>query len=329
MSFSKKTKSNKNVTTIILIVAVIALVGTGGYYLYNQTIKGIQQEYETKLKDLQLQQYNSKRQVYVAKENISFGTQLNEDLFDLADITSSLDRSLYMTKEDIGKFAKSEIIAGIPVMKHMVSEEKIQHDIRREEFNMFLLQSNLKKDEFIDLRIMYPNGEDFIVLAKKKIRDINLSQNTIWCWLDEREILTVSSAIVDAYINKGTKLYVVTYVEPSSQKDAIPTYPANVDVMRLMASDPNIVDKAKLFLSEQVRVALDARLKAIPSDTSAKVQSEVSKEINGVQGTIQKDAITNNNSSGDNKQEQPKVEPTSVPSQNESEKEGDKSGFFN
>lgn len=329
MSFSKKKSGiSKKITSLVVLIILLLGLVAGVYLLYTTHINRLQTAYESQITALQMEAYNNKRQVYIPKETVTFGTVLTEDLFTVSDMSSSLSQSLYMTNVDYGKIAKTELTAGIPVMSYMITEEAIQDDIRREEFNMFLLQSNLVKDEFVDVRMMFPNGEDYIVLSKKKIREINLAQNTVWCWLSEREILTISSAIVDAYIHKGTKLYVVTYVAPSDQKESIPTYPANLDVMRLMSTDPNLLDKSKLYLSQQARAALDARIKATPADVASRVQTEVSKEITTVQGTVQTDAISN--SIDQSPQTEASPPPVIVPpTEGTTEKEGAGDGFFN
>lgn len=335
MAFGKKkSKLGKNVVFTILIFFIVVGVAAGGFWLYMKHINDIKTAYETQITDMQMKMYNDKRQAYIPKKQIGFGDQLTEELFDVLEVSSSIDKSLFMTKEDVGRYAMAEMMPGMPVMKYMIADEEIQNDVRQEEFNMFMLQSKLLMGEFIDLRIMYPNGEDYIVFSKKKIRDINLGQNTIWCWLNEKEILTVSSAMVDAYVHKGTKLYVLTYVAPASQEESIPTYPVNLDVMRLMAADPNILDRSKVYLAQQARIALDLRIKAIPADVSSSVQSEVTKEASGVQGTIQTDAITN----GVEESQQPTTPPvTNPPTTNtgdgavtpESTEEGDDGGFYN
>ncbi|MFZ5988343.1 MAG: hypothetical protein ACOYWZ_14620 [Bacillota bacterium] len=290
MAFSRK--KNKVAKYIVISLAIVVLVSgslLGGYYLYNRHIKSIKSSYEEQITELKLEQYNNKRRVYIPKSDIKCGTLLEESLFNESDIISSIPMDLFMTKEDMGRFARYDITAGIPAMKYMVIDEKIPDDLREEEFNMFLLQSNLTKDKFIDLRITFPNGEDYIVLSKKKIRDINIAQNTIWCWLNEKEMLTVSSAIVDAYLHKGTKLYTVTYVEPNSQKNSIPTYPAKLEVQKIMETDPNIVNRAKNALAEQMRTLLDQRLAMLNQEAVSNIQTGVNQEVAGRQEKIQQD----------------------------------------
>ena len=71
------------------------------------------------------------------------------------------------------------------------------------------------------------------------------------------EILTISSAIVDAYRITGAKLYVDKYTEAGMQKAATPTYVVTSETATLMDRDPNILDKAI--------EALRARYRAIDS----------------------------------------------------------------
>ena len=75
------------------------------------------------------------------------------------------------------------------------------------------------------------------MLSKKQIKDIIPEENTVRLWLDESEIHNISSAIIDAYIHPGTKIYVVTYIMPELQEAAIPFYAANEDVLDLMRRD--------------------------------------------------------------------------------------------
>lgn len=280
MAFSKrKNKFIKYVLISLSIVIVASAAVIGGYYLYNSNISKIKVSYMEQVDDLKFEIYNNKRHVFIPKGDIMCGTFLTKELFNEVDLVSSLPIEVFITEEDFGKFARYDIKQDVPVMKYMLIDEKISDDLREEEFNMFLLLSNLTKGKYIDVRIMFANGEDYIILSKKKVREINLDQNTIWCWLDEKEILTVSSAIVDAYIRKGTKIYTVTYVEPASQKEAISTYPVNLDVLRIIENDPNILNRAKDYLAEQSRIMLEQRLGVITQETLTDIQKGVEQEV--------------------------------------------------
>jgi len=156
------------------------------------------------------------------------------------------------------KIAKIELKKGTPLTEAMVYEgQPIQADLRNKEIQAVVLPSNLRERDVVDVRIQFPTGQDYIILSKKKID--KLLSPAMWIRLTEQEILALSSAMVDAYLHDA-KLYAVTYVEPEMQERAIPTYPVNKEVMKLIASDPNIVNKAERKLSEAIRVSLEQDL---------------------------------------------------------------------
>jgi len=97
---------------------------------------------------------------------------------------------------------------------------------------------------------------------------------------------------VDAYIHKGSKIYTDTYVAPSMQKVAIPTYPVNASVMALIKSDPNILSEAKAGLNAQARTDLEARLGTIPVTAISNIQAGVSQEESARNAKIQTDSTT-------------------------------------
>ncbi len=49
----------------------------------------------------------------------------------------------------------------------------------------------MKKSDFVDVRIKFPTGQDYILLSKKKVED--LSNNRVWYHMNEKEILSMSS----------------------------------------------------------------------------------------------------------------------------------------
>lgn len=279
MAFAKRRKNRIiMLVSLVLMIILFGLLIVGGFSIYNSQINKIKVNYETQIEELKLQNYYDKRVVLAPLHDIMAGELITEDKFMEMQITSSLSPESYMTKEDIGKYAIIDIAANTPIMKVMLTEEIIKDDLREQEFNMILLPSNIKKDQYIDLRIGFSNGEDYIVLSKKKVRDIDLNTNTIWLWMDEQDILTASSAIVDAYLHKATKLYTVIYVEPSIQKPALPTYPVNQSVLAIMQENPNIVAEAQEALSLDTRQYLEERLAQLSAEDIANVDQGIKEE---------------------------------------------------
>ena len=129
------------------------------------------------------------------------------------------------------------------------SDEVTTNDLRKQEYNMIVLPSQLTTGEYVDVRLSMPNGADYIVVSKKQVEIPQVNgvdvEDTVWLNMTEEEILTMNNAIVDAYRALGSKLYLSTYTEAGTQDAATPTYVPSETVVRLVQSDPNIVQTAK------------------------------------------------------------------------------------
>ena len=141
------------------------------------------------------------------------------------------------------------------------SDEVTTDDLREEEYNMIILPVDLETNDYIDIRLMLPNGQNFIVISKAKVEvpenaDGTYVADTIKIKLREDEILSISSAIVEAYGIEGAYLYATKYVEAGLQGEAIPTYVPNAEVSKLLGysstpdgrmqfTNPAIIETAK------------------------------------------------------------------------------------
>lgn len=146
---------------------------------------------------------------------------------------------------------KIDLKSGTILSTDMIEEsgDKTQADTREQEFNMIILPTQLQADDYIDIRLRLPSGEDFIVVSKKKV--LNADEITVWIKLAEDEIQTLSNAIVEAYQIEGTLLYATTYVEPGVQTAASVTYIPTRAVSQLINSNPNVVQTAKDELAKR------------------------------------------------------------------------------
>ena len=286
MAFFRKRKMF-SVLAVIFTLTIILLLLSGLYYLYQKKLAQTVETYEYELEQLKFDLYSLNRRVYVPKQDIPFGTVLTQDMFDIVEMKLDFPQARLFDESDIGKVNTVFLPSGAPVFKTSVAEEKLDNDLREQEFNMFYLQSNQKKGDFVDVRIFFPNGENYIVLSKKQIKDIILEENTVRLWLDESEIHNISSAIIDAYIHPGTKIYVATYIMPELQEAAVPFYAANENVLDLMRKDPNIVEKASDALARELRASLESNLSSVAKEDISKVTTGVNEEISKNKELIQ------------------------------------------
>jgi len=327
MGFGRKRKIRFKIIFLILFNIVIITAGIIAiYYYYQKQIEVYKTEYEKVIEQMKLEQHQDKRIVYMPKEKIKAGSKIEENLLIKQEVRSNIQQKKYMDSEDIGKIAIIDIEENNPIYKIMLTEESVTNDLREQEFNMIFLPSNIEKGDYIDVRIGFPNGEDYIVLSKKLVRDVNTSSHTVWIWLNEEEILTMSSAIVDAYIHKGTKLYTVAYVEPTLQKEAITNYPVNTDVLTIINENPNIVVEASKKLSEEVRLVLEEKLKTLSSDNKLSVETGINME----EASRNEIIIENKQNTEEVTMEQVEVEveDNSEAPQDSQEEEADSNDFF-
>lgn len=145
-----------------------------------------------------------------------------------------------------------------------VSDEITTDDLRKEEYNVIQLPVDLNPDEYVDVRLMLPNGQNYIVVSKKKVTIPSVNgeylADTIQMNLTEEEILTLSCAIYENYKIQGSKLYATRYTEAGIQNAATKTYKPNNYVINLIKNNQNIVSDAKNALSERNNSDIDRAL---------------------------------------------------------------------
>lgn len=295
---------------IVLLSLVCFGIATFSYFRINNILANG----SSSVSALQTFIVNNTRSGYVALTHIDAGAMVTEDmvLYSSA-IPSNMDGRLFMTQDDIGKVATVDIEAGMPIMQNMISA-KLASDYKERECSFIWLNTNLKDNDFVDVRILFPNGEDYIVAAKKSIKSVDILINNVFLWLTEEEIQLLDSAIVDANLHNA-RIYVTRYVKPEVQEPSIPTYEPSNAVMHVMEINPNIVAESARALSATARAAMDQRLKlfeqAYPTfnlgmdvNTIGGVYDNSSEEANklsgqGTVGTVNDDATNGNTANGD------------------------------
>lgn len=187
-----------------------------------------------------------------------------------------------------GQVAKYNIAANVPLTDSMLTDQIIAADIRSQEINTVLMPSDLTESDYIDIRIMYPNGTDYIVLAQKQVKSI--SGQTMWLDLAEDERLILNSAMVDSFLTTGTKLYATKYADNDSQikiadellKDAVAITPKDTDdgtttdtnVTTTTTTKANTTD-ATAIVQGKLTDAIEAELDAIKSEDTDKAINSI------------------------------------------------------
>ncbi len=209
----------------------------------------------------------------------------------------------YLELNNIPIIAKVSMKKNTIITTELVTngDDTIANDVRKQEYNSFVLPMDLKKGDYIDLRLMLPTGQDYIVIAKKEVDIPQIggadSTDTVWLKVGEDEILTISSAIVDAYRIPGSKLYVTKYTEAGIQKAATPTYVVSHDTLELIKKDPNILARASDELNKRYNQVgykeirenyLNRAVEAAGDEGEANVKTKIQESITTTQDTRKK-----------------------------------------
>lgn len=151
--------------------------------------------------------------------------------------------------------AKVAMTANTVITSSLVvrTDEVQTNDVRTQEYNMLVLPTELAPEDYVDVRLMLPNGQDFIVVSKKRVgipqtSDGTYMADTITMNLAEDETISMSAAIVEAYKINGSKIYVTKYTDPGIQEKSIETFIPTQEIAELINSDPNVVTTARKAL---------------------------------------------------------------------------------
>jgi len=191
---------------------------------------------------------NNQPKLYINKNNAEYEVK-KENETDNYYIEKNSEKE-YLELNNVPLVAKVTMKKNTLITTELLSkgDNLVQDDMRKQEYNMLILPMDLITGDYVDIRLMLPSGQDYIIVAKKEVEIPNIggvdSEDTIWVSLSEDEILHMSCAIVDAFKVKGAKLYVTKYTEAGMQKAATPTYPLNESTTSLLQNDPNILEKA-------------------------------------------------------------------------------------
>lgn len=245
-------QSAKTLITVLVLSLIVVLLGAFKIIQDTKTQSALAQQ------TMQQTINNATRSVYVAAVPIAQQQIITQDMLMAVNQLYTDDSTLFFSNEDIGSTAVVDIAQGQTLLKNMIASDQGANLYERE-CGFIWLSTNLKENDLVDIRILFPNGEDYVVVPKKALKSLQLASNNVFLWLTEDEILLLDSAVVDANLN-GAKIYTTRYVQPELQSASAVTYHPNVDVQEVIDADPNIIDQSKKNVSAAARRGMEARI---------------------------------------------------------------------
>ena len=133
-------------------------------------------------------------------------------------------KTIKVSSSDVltGKTVKADVYVNQPVTDSVLyPDDDIPAESERYvEYNFLQLPSDLEEDDYVDVRVQFPTGEDYLVLVGKKVSLGSMpvdTPNTVFLKLTEDEQLAMGSAIIESYMDTGVRLYARKYTDPASQ----------------------------------------------------------------------------------------------------------------
>lgn len=255
-------KKLKRTTKQYIMVALICIfvIGSAAISTSIITISHIRDEYNYMIKETNQEINDNTKTVYITLEDIKAGDYLTLDKVEEKKVFSSQPVDSYISKEELGRATMIDIPKGTHIIKGMLAKNLVSSDMREIEYEVIHISPNIVSNDYVDVRIVYPNGENYIVMSKKSLKGLQDDTPICYMWVDEEEILRMSAAIVDAALYLGSRIYVTKYIEPNIQDASTITYVPNISVLSLIENDPNIVNRCSQLLNKEVRRAMENRL---------------------------------------------------------------------
>lgn len=274
-------KKKSNASVFICLILFIALVVVGAYAA--KSIKDLQTANE-QVQQVTATLQSNQHAAYVATQDIKAGDQLKvgENIVEQNFLSGLSDALYYSSSSNIAPVenasgeaisdtvvvASSDIIAGTPVMLSMITQGDFSKDERETEVDVASLMTTQEQGDYVDVRIAFPDGSDYVVLSKKKVVSLSLENQIFTTYTSEADIERLTCATLDACLKAGTRIYTTKYVAGGLQDKAYNNYPvrqSTLDLISNINNNPNlnmddILDQARRALNMQNRQNLLERL---------------------------------------------------------------------
>jgi len=239
----------------------LPLLGTTGYFaLENLAVRKQVEEYQRK------EEMADTCVIYFLNKGKERGERLEKQDVTAVEVTGRFSGLQPVLSEDLfGKQLKISAEAGTALSDSILCKKELpQEDERRLELNYVRIPELLNQGEWIDIRVHFENGEDYIVAGKKQVLSLQREDgygagNLIEIQASEEEILKLASVKADYDGYDNTLVYAVIYAE-EGQTEATDTYPVNPAVYELSTWDPNVVKRVLTTENQEKRKALDENL---------------------------------------------------------------------
>lgn len=232
----------KIVTVVILILLLVAGGVLGYFYLekkfneYNEAIAyrdGVIETLNTKIDNI-----GPLTTCYEMNYDVKSGTIIEESDLTPVEIPEKSSVGYIVDINDVlGKRYKTDLGAGTILHESLVTENELKPDSRYIDVPVEPtgIPIGLEPGDYIDVRVTFTRGQDFIAMSHKEVVQIN--SNIIKIVGDEIDNLTLVSLKKDKALYAGCEIYAIQYVEGGVQDSSTNYYPIRLDTLASAAQN--------------------------------------------------------------------------------------------
>jgi hypothetical protein len=224
---------------IILVFATLFILQIRATSARDLTISGLEQDLRAAV--TQVHTPEATTSIFRVTEPVRAGTLFNPNVVEVIQMPVSHMSPAYITDPELLRNAIWRI--GLEVFGHITYDMLAFEPIfPTDRFHIIMVNAvtpSLELGDFVDIRMITPDGMDFIVLPKKRV--VNIYDSGLEMILSEAEWMIYIGALIDQFMHRGTILYASKYVDPALQPRLYSTYIPPREIVDFMNINRNML----------------------------------------------------------------------------------------
>lgn len=249
-------QKKRNLILAMMFGIVITAIPMG---IYGGTITYKKFNTDKEIKALRAEVNSEKEYIaYCLKHSMSKGELIRADDLEELSVKTKSNFEVPDRSDLEGRYLSVGMKEGIIITNSVIYENQgLQDNVRTYLYDYIVLPEGISSEDTFDIRIRFPNGEDYIIAVGKKVE--SMVESGAFINASEEENLLLSSAYVDTTVYEGAKIYASLYVADYQEASKV-NYPFNLYTTELAAWDPNLLKQMETEENRLNRQVLEKNL---------------------------------------------------------------------
>lgn len=226
----------------IIIVVLIIMLAVAGVLVMNKIYQNKLEEKDLSIAELEmeLERIGDTTVVYRLTSDVKSGNECKEYELEEVEVLadSCPETTIYEKSEIEGKYYLLDLKAGTMLTSDMFVEYELEDDMRYMDVIFDEIPIGLEIGDYIDVRISFPLGQDYIAMSHKQVAEIY--ESAVKLIVNQEDFYRYESMKTDLATFRSAKVYGAQYISAGTQSAATTYYPVNLEVLLTMIKDPNM-----------------------------------------------------------------------------------------